>query len=132
MMLLLAVCGWIAGGTERVHWALIGGPPRPNGPALADAATMYRWFGPRLLRPAEQPGLLNILAVACSRARLSRLRDLYCLPAPSDMIPARFAEDRMRRFVVTLKTPHKPLKAKKGDDEENQTEEARRLGSRLN
>ena len=85
LKLLLAVCGWIVGGTEGVHWALTGGAPRPNGPAIADAATMYRWFGARLLRPAELPGLFNILADVCSRARLSRLPDLYWLPAPSDM-----------------------------------------------
>jgi hypothetical protein len=85
MMLLLAVCGWIVGGTERVHWTLIGGPPRPNGPAIADAATMYRWFGASLLRPAELPGLFNILVDVCRRARLSRLPDIYCLPAPGDM-----------------------------------------------
>jgi heat shock protein HtpX len=85
MMLLLAVCGWIVGGTEGVHWALTGGPPRPNGPAIADAATMYRWFGARLLCPAELPQLFDILMDVCSRARLSRLPDLYCLPAPNDM-----------------------------------------------
>jgi heat shock protein HtpX len=71
--------------SEGVHWALTGGAPRSNGKAIADAATMYRWFGARLLRPAEQPALFNILADVCSRAGLSRLPDLYCLPAPSDM-----------------------------------------------
>jgi heat shock protein HtpX len=85
LKLLLAVCGWIVGGSEGVHWALTGGAPRSNGKAIADAATMYRWFGARLLRPAEQPALFNILADVCSRAGLSRLPDLYCLPAPSDM-----------------------------------------------
>src|SRR6266478_5044691 len=84
MTLLLAVCGWIVGGTEGVHQALTGGAPRPNGSAIAHE-TIFRWFGARLLRPAELPGLYNILADVCSRARLSRLPDIYCLPAPDDM-----------------------------------------------
>src|SRR5258705_11075818 len=84
MTLLLAVCGWIVGGTEGVHQALTGGAPRPNGPAIAHE-TIFRWFGARLLRPAELPGLYNILADVCSRARLSRLPNIYCLPAPDDM-----------------------------------------------
>jgi heat shock protein HtpX len=84
MTLLLAICGWIVGGTEGVHQALTGGAPRPNGPAIA-RETIFLWFGARLLRPAELPGLHNILANVCSRAGLSRLPDIYCLPAPGDM-----------------------------------------------
>jgi heat shock protein HtpX len=84
MTLLLAVCGWIVGGTEGVHRALAGSAPRPNGPAISREA-MYRWFGARLLRPTELPELFNILMDVCSRARLSRLPDIYCLPAPGDM-----------------------------------------------
>lgn len=84
MTLVLAVCGWIVGGTEGVHRALTGGAPRPNGPAIA-RETISRWFGARLLRPAELPGLFNILVDVCRRARLSRLPDIYCLPAPGDM-----------------------------------------------
>jgi heat shock protein HtpX len=84
MTLLLAVCGWIVGGTEGAHRALTGGAPRPNTPAIA-RETIFRWFGARLLHPAELPGLFNILADVCHRARLSRLPDVYCLPAPGDM-----------------------------------------------
>jgi heat shock protein HtpX len=84
MTLLLAVCGWIVGGTEGVHGALTGGAPRANGPAFS-RATMYCWFGARLLRPAELPELFNILAEVCGRAGLSRLPDLYCLAAPRVM-----------------------------------------------
>src|SRR5260221_9494471 len=71
MTLLLAVCGWIVGGTEGVHQALTGGAPRPNGPAIAHE-TIFPWFGARLLRPAVLPGVYNLLADVCSRARLSR------------------------------------------------------------
>jgi heat shock protein HtpX len=84
MTLLLAVCGWIVGGTEGVHRALTGGTPQPSSPAISREA-MFRWFGARLLRPAELPDLFNILMDVCSRARLSRLPDLYCLASPSDM-----------------------------------------------
>ena len=84
MTLLLAVCGWIVGGTEGVHRALTGVAPRANGPAFS-RETMYRWFGARLLHPAELPELFNILAEVCGRAGLSRLPDLYCLAAPRVM-----------------------------------------------
>jgi heat shock protein HtpX len=84
MMLLLAVCGGIVGGAEGVRRALIEAAPRPNGPAISPEA-MFRWFGARLLLPAELPELFDILMDVCSRARLSRLPDLYCLPSPADM-----------------------------------------------
>lgn len=84
MTLLLAVCGWVVGGSEGMRQVLTGGAPRPNGPALAREA-IFRWFGARLLSPAELPGLFDILADVCRRAGLSRLPDLYCLPAPRDM-----------------------------------------------
>jgi heat shock protein HtpX len=84
MTLLLAICGWIVGGTEGFHQALTGGAPRPHGPVVA-RETIFRRFGARLLRPAELPGLFSILVGVCSRARLSRLPDIYCLPAPGDM-----------------------------------------------
>lgn len=84
MTLLLAVCGWIVGGTEGVHRALAGSAPRPDGAAIS-RETMHRWFGARLLSPAELPELFNILAEVCSRTGLFRLPDLYCVAAPSDM-----------------------------------------------
>jgi heat shock protein HtpX len=84
MTLLLAVCGWIVGGTEGVRRALAGSAPRPDGSAIS-RETMHRWFGARLLSPAELPELFNILAEVCSRAGLFRLPDLYCVAAPGDM-----------------------------------------------
>ena len=84
MTLLLAVCGWIVGGTEGVQRALTGGTPRHDGSAIAHD-TIFRWFGARLLRPAELPGLFSMLAAVCHRAGLSRLPDLYCVSAPGDM-----------------------------------------------
>jgi heat shock protein HtpX len=84
MVLLLAVCGWIVGGPEGARRAVNGGVPRGNGFAVT-GETMYRWFGARLLRHAEMPGLFHILTDVCRRARLSRLPDLYYLAAPQSM-----------------------------------------------
>jgi heat shock protein HtpX len=84
MVLLLAVCGWIVGGTEGVHRAMAGGMPRSDSPAISSEA-MYQWFGARLLRPMDMPGLFKILGEVCSRAKLSRLPDLYFLPERRDM-----------------------------------------------
>jgi heat shock protein HtpX len=84
MMLLLAVCGWIVGGTEGIHRALMGSAPRSGGWTISREA-MYRWFGARLLSPVELPELFGILTNVCGRAGLSRLPDLYCLAAPGTM-----------------------------------------------
>ena len=84
MTLLLAVCGWIVGGAEGAHWAVTRTAPRSSGPEISPG-TMYRWFGARLLRSVDIPELFAILADVCRRARLSRLPDLYCLAAPTDM-----------------------------------------------
>jgi heat shock protein HtpX len=84
MTLLLAACGWIVGGVEGVHQALALSAPGPNCSAISHE-TMFRWFGVRLLGPAELPELFNILIDVCNRARLSRLPDIYCLPGPGDM-----------------------------------------------
>ncbi|WP_426421604.1 M48 family metalloprotease [Bradyrhizobium genosp. A] len=84
MMLLLAVCGWIVGGNEGIQRALMGSAPRPDG-SLISRETMHRWFGARLLSPAELPELFSILAKVCCRAGLARLPEIYCLPAPTDM-----------------------------------------------
>ncbi len=90
MMMLLAVCGWIVGGPEGVQRALQGTARCPNGTVIS-RESIYRWFGARLLSHAEVPELFAILTKVCSRASLarvpdlSRVPDLYCLPAPGDM-----------------------------------------------
>jgi len=84
MVLLLAACGWVVGGAEGAHRAVSGGMPRSDGLVISQGA-MYRWFGAHPLRPGEMPGLFHLLADVCSRARLSRLPDLYYLPAPGSM-----------------------------------------------
>jgi len=84
MLLLLAVCGWIVGGTEGMRRALQGTEPRPDD-TIISRESMHRWFGARLLSSAEVPELFAILTKVCIRAGLARVPDLYCLPAPGDM-----------------------------------------------
>ncbi|WP_271567454.1 zinc metalloprotease HtpX [Bradyrhizobium sp. CCBAU 11386] len=84
MTFLLAVCGWSVGGAEGMQRALLGSTPRPDETVIS-RENVYRWFGARLLSPAEVPDLFAILTKVCSRAGLARLPDLYCLPAPRDM-----------------------------------------------
>jgi heat shock protein HtpX len=84
MVLLLALCGWIAGGAEGARDAIAAGTPRPGSTAIPREA-MFRWFGARLLRPTELPELFCALAEVCRRARLFRLPDLYYVAAPAQM-----------------------------------------------
>jgi len=100
MTLLLAVCGWIVGGTEGVRRALAGSAPRPDGSAIS-RETMHRWFGAHLLSPAEFPELFNILAEVCSRAGLFRLPDLYCVAASRDMNAYALGNPEGAAIVVT-------------------------------
>src|SRR5260221_6653295 len=72
MTLLLAVCGWIVGGTEGVHRALTGGAPGHDRSAIADESIL-RWFDARLLRPTQLPELFNMLADFRHPARFDRL-----------------------------------------------------------
>jgi heat shock protein HtpX len=100
MVLLLAVCGWILGGAEGARRAVTGVMPRSNGPAIS-RENMYRWFGARPLGPTEMPGLFQILMDVCSRARLSRLPDLYYLASPSDMNAYALGDPDNSAIVLT-------------------------------
>jgi heat shock protein HtpX len=100
MMLLLAVCGWIVGGTEGMRRALQGTEPRPDGQIISREG-MYRWFGARLLSPAGVPELFAILTKVCTRAGLARVPDLYCLPAPRDMNAYALGGPERSAIVVT-------------------------------
>jgi heat shock protein HtpX len=82
MVLLLAVCSSIVGGADGARRAVTGARPRAHGVSRTD---IHRWFGVRLLRAEEWPGLFHVLADICGRAHLSRLPDLYCLPDPNRM-----------------------------------------------
>ncbi len=73
---------------------------RVYGPAIA-RETIFQWFGARQLRPAELPELFNILAEVCGRARLSRLPDIYCLPAPDDMNAYALGDPQGAAIILT-------------------------------
>jgi heat shock protein HtpX len=84
MLLLVAVCGWIAGGNDGARDAIAGGALSPDDLEISPAA-MRRRFGARLLRPAELPVLFGQLHEICRRAGLSRPPDLFYLAAPHSM-----------------------------------------------
>jgi heat shock protein HtpX len=85
MVLLLALCGWIVGGDDGARAALLGAMPRANENDAVSPEFIGRQFGARLLYPADMPMLFEILRDICRRAHLSRLPDLYLLPAPDNM-----------------------------------------------
>jgi heat shock protein HtpX len=84
MVLLLALCGWIAGGADGARRAVAESIPRSVGPA-ASRDVMLQWLGARLLRPMDMPELFRVLAEVCRRAQLSRLPDLYYVATPTAM-----------------------------------------------
>jgi heat shock protein HtpX len=100
MVLLLAVCSWIAEGADGARRAIFAGAPRPDGPAISREA-MYRWFGARKLGHHEIPGLFHILADVCRRARLPRPPDLYYIAAPTDMNAYALGGPQCAAIVVT-------------------------------
>lgn len=84
MVLLLAACGWVVGGSEGARWAVTGAVP-PPGASGVSRELMQRWFGARRLRPADMPAVFNILADICQRAGLRHLPEVYWLAGPTSM-----------------------------------------------
>ncbi len=84
MVLLLALCGWIADGEDGARLALSCGVSPPEGPAISPD-TMLRQFGARQLHPTEMPALFAMLHDICRRAHLPRMPDLYYLSDPNSM-----------------------------------------------
>jgi heat shock protein HtpX len=83
LVLLLALCGWIVGDEEAALSAVLHGLSVADRTVSPDA--IPRQCGAQLLRPADMPTLLEILANICGRARLLRMPDLYYLAAPHSM-----------------------------------------------
>lgn len=100
MALLLALCGWIAGGSEGARRALSEGWPRPDNQP-APRTTMLRWLGARALGPEEMPDLFNVLAEVCRRARLSRVPDLYYVAEPAAMNAYACGDPGNSAIIVT-------------------------------
>jgi len=84
MLLLLAVCGWIADGEEGARRAVAFGGLKPDDLVISPDM-MARRFGAKLLNPAKMPSLFARLHDICRRARLARWPDLYYLPALNSM-----------------------------------------------
>jgi heat shock protein HtpX len=100
MVLLLALCGWIADGAEGARRAIGEGVPRPE-PAALPREIFLRWFGARPLWPSEAPDLFRILAEVCRGTRLSRLPDLYYVAAPGQMNAYALGGPAASAIIVT-------------------------------
>ena len=100
MLLLLAVCGWIADGEGGAHRAVAFGGLKPDDLVISPDI-MARRFGAKLLNPAEMPALFARLHDICCRARLTRLPDLYYLPAPNSMNAYALGGPRRSAIVLT-------------------------------
>jgi heat shock protein HtpX len=100
MVLLLALCGWIAGGADGARRAIAEAAPRKDTAAVPHAA-MLRWLGARFLRFAEVPDLFRILAELCRRAKLFRLPDLYYMAAPDQMNAYAYGGPEGAAIVLT-------------------------------
>jgi heat shock protein HtpX len=100
MVLLLALCGLIAGGTDGAQRAVAEGMPRPNAAAIPRHALLRR-LGARLLRPADMPDLFRVVAELCRRAQLSRLPDLYYVAAPAQMNAYAYGDPDGATIIVT-------------------------------
>lgn len=99
MILLLAMCGWIAGGNDGARQAVSSGAPLPDDAGVFPEI-MLQQLGAQLLHPSQSPALFDILRDICRRAGLTRLPDLYCLPYASTM--NAYALGGPRRSAITL------------------------------
>ncbi len=100
MVLLLALCGFVAGGADGAQRAVAEGTPQP-GAAAVPRETLLRAFGARLLRAAEMPELFCVLAEICRRAQLPRLPDLYYVAAPAQMNAYACGSPESSAIIVT-------------------------------
>jgi heat shock protein HtpX len=100
MVLLLALCGFIADGADGAQRAVAEGMPRPDA-AVVPRDVLLRRLGARLLRPCDMPELFQTFVAVCSRARLSRLPDLYYVAAPGQMNAYAYGDSESAAILVT-------------------------------
>jgi heat shock protein HtpX len=100
MVLLLALCGFIADGADGARRAIAEGMPRPDTAAVPRDVLFHR-LGARLLRPFDMPDLFRVFAEVCGRARLSRLPDLYYVAAPTQMNAYAHGDPESAAIIVT-------------------------------
>jgi heat shock protein HtpX len=100
MLLLLAVCGWIADGEDGVRKAVAFGGLRQDDLTISPEV-LARRFGATLLRPSDLPSVFARLYDICRRAHLPRPPDLYYLPAPNSMNAYALGGPRRSAIVLT-------------------------------
>ena len=100
MLLLLAVCGWIADGEDGVRKAVAFGGLKQDDPSISPEI-VARQFGAILLRPSELPRLFARLRDICRRAHLPHPPELYYLPAPGSMNAYALGGPRRSAIVLT-------------------------------
>lgn len=100
MLLLVAVCGWLAGGNDGARGAVAGGVLSPDELEISPQA-MQRRFGARLLTPADLPVIFERLREICRRAGLPRQPYLFYLPAPVSMNAYALGSPERSAIVLT-------------------------------
>jgi heat shock protein HtpX len=100
MLLLVAVCGWFAGGNDGARGAVTGGALSPDQLEVSPEA-MQRRFGARLLTPADLPVIFERLREICRRAGLPRQPDLFYLAAPLSMNAYALGNPERSAIVLT-------------------------------
>jgi heat shock protein HtpX len=99
MILLLALCGWIADGADGVRQAVNAATASPDAGTLSPEFVRQQ-FGARLLRPHDAPMLFEILKDISLRADLPRMPDIYAVAAPDSM--NAYALGRPLRSAIVL------------------------------
>jgi heat shock protein HtpX len=100
MLLLLAVCGWIFGGSDVVRGAVADSVLRLDDMDISPEV-MERRFGARLLRPEQMPLIFERLREICRRAGLLRPPDLYYFPTPFSMNAYALGDAGRSAIVLT-------------------------------
>ena len=100
MLLLLAVCGWIADGEDGVRKAIAFAGLKPDDLTISPEA-VARQFGATLLKPSDLPNVFARLHDICRRAHLPRPPSLYYLPAPNSMNAYALGGPQRSAIVLT-------------------------------
>jgi heat shock protein HtpX len=100
MLLLVAVCGWIAGGNNGARGAIAGGA-HPHDELEISPEVMERRFGAHLLGPADLPVIFERLREICRRAGLPQQPYLFYLAAPFSMNAYALGSPERSAIVLT-------------------------------
>jgi heat shock protein HtpX len=100
MLLLVAVCGWIAGGNNGARGAIAGGA-HPHDELEISPEVMERRFGAHLLGPTDLPVIFERLREICRRAGLPQQPYLFYLAAPFSMNAYALGSPERSAIVLT-------------------------------